>query len=196
MEEWRAKNWQKVKLKQTHRGMIDRCHNPERMKRWGASAGIAGAWRDYGAAGVTVCPGFRDPERGLAEFTRVMGDPPSRLETCDRIDPGAGYFCGGCEECRGRGMEGPNVRWASKAIQDANRKNSRFITGLDPKAGERVTLTLNEWGRRLGLSPRTIAQRLEKVERGDWPVERLLDPRRWIREDGSDEEATEEVCPF
>lgn len=159
MKEWREKNWQREKLRNTWRGMNDRCHNPARMKRWAAAAGIAGAWRDYGAAGVKVCDRWRDPEKGFENFCADVGPPPSKADTLDRINPYGGYAPDNC-------------RWSSKPIQDANRKNAVPLEGRDPETGELVSLTIGEWARRLGITRSCLNMRLRR----GWPLEQALTP--------------------
>lgn len=147
---WREANWQRRKLRDTWRGMIDRCHRPERMRRWAISSGAPDV-KDYSGAGVTVCARWRDPERGFAAFVEDIGPPPTKVATLDRINPHRNYTPSNC-------------RWADPALQAANRKNARFVEAR----GER--LTLSEWARRTGVNRRTIAGRLDR----GWPPERAL----------------------
>jgi hypothetical protein len=169
MKRWREEHWAEEKLRNTLRGMINRCHRPDRMKRWASAAGIAGAWRDYGAAGVKVCDGLRAGKAGLALFREVVGLPPTKAHTLDRIDPCGSYVCGRCDSCKAEGATA-NVRWADKATQDANRKNARPLPGFDPDTGDFVELTINEWGRRLGIPAVTLRKRMK----AGWPIERVL----------------------
>lgn len=147
---WRESNWQRRKLRDTWRGMIDRCHNPERMRRWAQASGIPDV-RSYAGAGVSVCARWRDPERGLAAFASDVGPPPTKAATLDRRNPHRNYTPSNC-------------RWADPALQAANRKNARFV------AARGLRLTLSEWGRRTGIDRRTIAARLDR----GWPPERAL----------------------
>lgn len=148
---WREANWQRRKSRDTWRGMIDRCHRPERMRRWAISSGAPDV-RDYSGAGVTVCARWRDPERGFAAFCADLGPPPTKAATLDRINPHRNYTPSNC-------------RWADPALQAANRKNARFVEAR----GER--LTLSEWARRTGVDRRTLAKRLDR----GWPPERALE---------------------
>jgi hypothetical protein len=61
--------------------------------------------RFYGARGVTACERWRD----FAAFLADVGPCPSPELTLDRIDPHGNYEPG-------------NVRWASWAVQRANRR--------------------------------------------------------------------------
>lgn len=169
MKAWHAANWAEEKLRNTLKGMINRCHRPDTMKRWANAAGVPGSWRDYGAAGVKVCTGLRAGKAGLALFLEVVGLPPTKAHTLDRIDPERGYECGRCEACTEAGAT-TNVRWATKEVQDANRKNARPLPGFDPDTGDYVELTINEWARRLEIPAVTIRKRLK----GQWSLERAL----------------------
>jgi hypothetical protein len=168
LAQYREERWAEEKLRDTLKGMINRCHRPDTMKRWAAAAGIAGAWRDYGAAGVKVCDGLRAGKKGLDLFREVVGLPPTKAHTLDRIDPYGSYTCGRCDSCREAGAP-TNIRWADKATQDANRKNARPIPGFDPDTGDFVELTITEWARRLDVDRSLLARRLKAL-----PIERVL----------------------
>jgi hypothetical protein len=145
---WRKSNWQAVKLRDTWRGMIDRCHNPVRMRRWANACKFA-VYRDYGAEGVKVCRRWRG-ENGLALFSSDMGPPPTKEHTLDRIRPSRGLYSPG------------NCRWATPAEQAANRKNTYWLTAKDPVSGESATLSLSEWARRTGKCRTTIKKWIDK----------------------------------
>lgn len=78
----------------TWRSMIARCEVP-------GNAGFG----NYGARGVTVCPRWRD---SFEAFIADMGERPEGM-TLDRIDPEGNY-------------ESSNCRWATLAVQAANRR--------------------------------------------------------------------------
>lgn len=180
MKAWRAARWAEEKLRNTLKGMINRCHNPRAMKRWANAAGIAGSWRDYGAVGVKVCDGLREEgKKGLALFLSVVGLPPTKAHTLDRIRPEGSYTCGVCPACVAEGVE-LNIRWADRATQASNRKNARPIPGFDPDTGDYVELTINEWGRRLLVPAVTIRKRFK----AGWSIARALSRDPAERDDG------------
>lgn len=75
----------------------------------------------YGGRGITMCERWLEYENFLAD----MGSPP-KGHSLDRIDNNAGYSPDNC-------------RWATKLVQQRNRRNTRFLT----LNGE--TKTLAEW---------------------------------------------------
>ncbi len=157
---WRQAHWQKVKLRDTWRGMIDRCSHPSRLRRY-ANAPHLPSPRHYIDQGIKVCARWRHPTRGLAAFAEDMGPPPSRAHTLDR-------------KRNTRGYSPSNCRWATPAEQHANRKNARLVTATDPTRTDptttpttstparQLTLTLSAWGRLTGVDRRTIAARLDR----------------------------------
>lgn len=146
-KEWRERNWQRRKLRDTWKGMINRCHRPEVMRRW-ANASQVPKPRDYAGAGVKVCERWRG-DGGFERFCRDVGPPPTPKHTLDR------------KRCD-RGYTPSNVRWADPKLQARNRKNACWLEALDPKTHERVTLSLSEWERYTGISRRTITARLQR----------------------------------
>lgn len=68
--------------------MLNRCNNPD-----------APAYDHYGGRGISVCPEWQDPEMGLSNFIRDMGERPEGC-TIDRIDNSAGYSRNNCEWVR------------------------------------------------------------------------------------------------
>jgi hypothetical protein len=111
---WRREiGWAKAKLANTYRGMLRRCMDPysERYR----NAKTIPVWGDYGRLGITVCQRWLGP-KGFHHFVLDMGPPPTREHTLDRKRNDRGYMPS-------------NTRWADKATQDANRKNTRWITG-------------------------------------------------------------------
>ena len=74
--------------------MIQRCHNPK-----------VPVYMYYGARGVTVCKRWR---QSFLNFLADMGPRP-KGKTLDRIRNSRGYMPSNC-------------RWATKAVQKANRR--------------------------------------------------------------------------
>lgn len=109
--------------------MVKRCTN-QKYKRY----------KDYGGAGITVCPRWRD----FANFLTDMRECPPDL-SIDRIDNTRGYEPGNC-------------RWATVAQQARNTSRTRMIEFN----GE--TLCLRDWERRIGLGYGTLWRRLAKGE--------------------------------
>jgi len=80
--------------------------------------------------------------------------------------------------------EAGNVKWSTKEEQDNNRRTNRRIT-YDGK-----TMTMTEWARSIGLSPKTLSTRI--VDNG-WTVEEALTTPKGAKR-GSKEVAMEKVA--
>lgn len=96
-------------------------------------------FKNYGGRGIGICAPWRD---SFAVFLAHVGPRPSGTHSIDRIDNSRGYEPG-------------NVRWATPTEQASNTRANRKLE----HAGER--LTVNEWARRTGIRPSTIAFRLK-----------------------------------
>jgi len=94
-----------------------------------------------------MCQEWRDSFRA---FLRDMGLRPENTYL-ERINNEKGYEPGNC-------------KWATMKEQLANTRRNHTLT-LNG-----ITLHISEWSRRLGLSRRTIDDRISK----GWPVERVL----------------------
>jgi hypothetical protein len=146
LRSWRSKNWQQRKLRDTWRGMVDRCYRPHRSERvW---LKLVPRWRDYGAKGVKVCARWRGND-GFKLFCEDMGPPPTLEHTLDRINPRFGYRPSNC-------------RWADPKTQAENRKNTVWVTAKHPETGEVETRCLGDWQRETGIDRRTISRRLRR----------------------------------
>jgi len=101
----------------------------------------------YGGRGIMV----HGPWLKFENFLADMGERPSRLHSIDRIDPNGNY-------------EPSNCRWILNAHQSKTRATNHYVT----HAGE--TMTLADWGRRIGIKGHSICRRL----RNGWSVEDAL----------------------
>jgi len=61
-----------------------------------------------------------------------------------------------------------NCRWGSKALQTANRRNTRYLTD-----SQGIRLTISAWTRRFGVPGKKILQR---VDRDKWSVDDAVRP--------------------
>lgn len=112
-------------------------------------------FHDYGGRGIKVC------EQWNASFETFLADmgpcPPGH--SLDRIDNNGHY-------------EPDNCRWASRKEQQNNTRRNRIIT----YNGQSLSVT--EWARRLGISDRTISNRIHTCGISN-PVQLLAPPRRY-----------------
>jgi len=114
-----------------------RCLNPENE-----------AYPDYGGRGITVCDRWLESPR---HFFEDMGPKPSPMHELDRINNDGNYEPGNC-------------RWATRKINDRNRRNNHWVE----IAGERKTLA--EWCELRRLPRSTVQKRL----RAGWTPDRAL----------------------
>jgi DNA-binding MarR family transcriptional regulator len=107
--------------------MFTRCRNPN-------GAGFA----THGARGITIC------ERWLQfpNFLKDMGFKPSEKHSLDRIDNNGNYEPGNC-------------RWATKAEQSKNTRNTRLVMVKG------VRMCLSDAAKELGMSRSTLRKRLK-----------------------------------
>lgn len=107
--------------------MRDRCTNPKNK-----------SYGDYGGRGISVCEAWND----FKAFFRDMGPKPAGT-SIDRIKNDKGYEPGNC-------------RWATRAVQNSNTRQNKFITING------VTKTHADWEREKGLRPGRIYARLSR----------------------------------
>lgn len=107
-------------------GIIQRCTNPK-----------SNAFKYYGGRGIKICDEWVN---SVESFFKYVGDRPSKLHTIDRIDSNGNYEPG-------------NVRWATKAEQQQNKRNTivLIING--------VSATVSEWSKLSGTNRQTITTR-------------------------------------
>lgn len=109
-------------------------------------------YKDWGGKGIKVCDEWLyDFER----FYRDMGPRPDPSYSLDRKDGTKGY----CKE---------NCRWASKKEQSVNRPS--WVNEISFNG---QTKTITDWAIELGISRRSLYERLQK-----WPIERALSERK------------------
>lgn len=106
--------------------MLARCSDPRST-----------VWHNYGGRGIKVCDRWR---ASFWNFYADVGDRPFGM-SLDRINNDGNYEPG-------------NVRWASKRVQQNNRRNSKMLT-INGR-----TECLTDWAREYGLSRFTLAKRL------------------------------------
>jgi hypothetical protein len=128
-------------------------------------------YEDYGGRGIKVDPVFMDPITGFDAFLADVGTKPSRDLSLDRISNDLGYAPG-------------NLKWSTRSEQQANRRAKQehvkdFGWGFKPyivkrRDGVAITrysplvpladrvLSLKEWEDELGVSQRTLRQRLQR----------------------------------
>lgn len=119
-------------LYQTHRGMMDRCYNPD-----------AESYGWYGARGITVCPEWHDVAAFIAWIEAEIGPRPDGC-TLDRWPDNNGNYAPG------------NVRWADPEEQGRNRRDNLLLT-LDG-----VTRCAAQWSEDLGLTEDAIRGRISR----------------------------------
>lgn len=110
--------------------MKQRCYNKNRD-----------CYDNYGGRGIIVCDEWKDSFSNFY-FWAIKNGYSDDL-TIDRIDVDGNY-------------EPNNCRWATRKIQDNNRRTNRYIT-IDG-----ITHTLEEWIDIYGMSKNTVRQRIKR----------------------------------
>lgn len=104
--------------------------------------------QNYRERGIYVCKRWRV---SFANFLQDMGPRPTSSHSLDRRKNNKGYTPSNC-------------RWATRQIQNENRRSVRFLTFQ----GERLNIT--QWAAKLGLHKQTILSRL----RVGWSTRKTL----------------------
>lgn len=91
------------------------------------------AYKDYGGRGITMCDRWLN---SFTDFHKDVGDAPSPEHTLDRIDNDKGY-------------EPSNVRWATRAEQNANRRLEAFSHSKSGYRGIQRHKAANKWVARI-----------------------------------------------
>lgn len=127
---------ERVRLLNIRLAMIARCHDPRNPQ-----------FKDYGGRGIAVCQRWRDSPDA---FIRDIGPRPAGM-TLDRIDNDRGY-------------EPDNLRWASRAEQQRNRRNNILVV----VGGREMVLT--DAAAEAGLSFNAVRKRMLR----GWTIEDAL----------------------
>lgn len=124
------------------------------------------SYKHYGGKGVTVCQEWRG-RGGYQRFLAAIGHRPSPKHTVDRIDPSGNYEPG-------------NVRWATRAVQGANKRNTIRVK----YRGKLVTLAdlAREYGMYHGMLHYRIVE--QKMSVAEALKKRHMKPRAKVEYDG------------
>lgn len=106
--------------------MKKRCYYPKAVN-----------YADYGGRGIVVCDRWKD---SFENFYADMGDPPSEDHSIEREDTNGNY-------------EPNNCSWATRVMQQNNRRNTVLVTHDGRTQG------LSEWARELGVARSTLIMR-------------------------------------
>jgi hypothetical protein len=116
----------------------------------------------YGARGITVCERWR---QSFEAFYQDVGPRPSPEHSIERLNNDGNY-------------EPSNVVWAIRDQQNNNKSTSVFIE----HSGERLTIA--QWSKKLGISQKTLGERMK----AGWTAEEIVttpkEPRVWTRSPG------------
>lgn len=91
----------KTAIYSVHNAMMNRCYNPKNP-----------AYKNYGGRGIKVCDRWHD----VQNYIQDIGARPSPEYSIDRIDNDGNY-------------EPDNIRWATNAEQNQNRRQFRTVNG-------------------------------------------------------------------
>lgn len=116
--------------------MHTRCTNPNQE-----------SFANYGARGISVCERWNSFENFLAD----MGPKPSPRHTIERMDNERGY-------------NPTNCRWATRAEQNTNTRQNRYLTFKGK------TMALSQWAREVGLTGSALTARLNR----GWSIDDAL----------------------
>lgn len=118
--------------------MIQRCENPGHE-----------AFAYYGGRGIAICAEWRQSFSAFRAWALANGY--ERGLTIDRVLPDGNY-------------EPSNCRWATKAVQVKNRRESITSLMIDHR-GRRMTLS--SWSSEIGIRYTTLIKRFHNGLRGD-----------------------------
>ena len=109
--------------------MKKRCYYPKAIN-----------YADYGGRGITVCDRWKD---SFENFYADMGNPPSEDHSIERENTNGNYEPGNCS-------------WATRVMQQNNRRNTVLVTHEGRIQG------LSEWARELGIARSTLIMRRKR----------------------------------
>jgi len=115
------------------------------------------AYPYYGGRGITICEKWKND---FSAFLADVGERPSPKHTIDRFPDNDGNY------------EPGNVRWATRAEQIHNRRNTRKVLFQ----GKNVALSVA--CKALGLTLKLVTSR---IDRGWSPERAISEPARWRR---------------
>lgn len=121
-----------------HQAMLSRCYDKNDI-----------GYDNYGGREIVVCERWRN---SVVAFIEDIGRRPSPKHSVDRIDSNGNYEPG-------------NVRWATDAEQNANKRNVHKINAF----GE--VHSISEWSRLRGVPLQTLWRRIVRL---GWDHERAL----------------------
>lgn len=98
-------------------------------------------YKSYGYRGITVCDQWLNDSSNFINWAIQNGY--SETMSLDRIDVNRGYSPSNC-------------RWADIKTQNNNKRNNHIVS----YNGQSLTVT--QWGELLGISRRTLTDRLKK----------------------------------
>ena len=130
-----------TKLYFVYHKIKDRCYNPNEK-----------GYKNYGGRGIAMCQEWQDDFMNFYNWAIENGYKEGL--SIDRINNNGNY-------------EPSNCRWATREIQNKNKRSNRYITFN----GE--TKTLTDWSLSLGFSDDTVRRRLKD----GWSIERALTER-------------------
>jgi hypothetical protein len=122
-----------------YRAVLQRCNNPKSK-----------AYKYYGGRGIKICDRWLE---SFENFWEDMGEEHRDTLTLDRINNNGNY-------------EPSNCRWATRKMQQNNRRANFFITYKDE------TLTIAEWADKLNIGFGTLAHRIKYAQ---WPIAKALE---------------------
>jgi len=117
------------------------------------------AFHRYGGRGIKVCNRWKTFENFWKDMHKSF-DPSLTLE---RINNNKGYSVRNC-------------RWASNEEQSKNKSSNVFLTY------KKLTLTLGEWSKHLGINKQTLSERLRRGWSAEETLSKPVDTRHWSRE--------------
>lgn len=111
-------------------------------------------YENYGGRGISVCAEWKNDYIAFRDWSLSHGydaNAPHGECTLDRIDVDGDYCPSNC-------------RWISNFEQQSNRRDNVYATHNNQ------TLTVAQWARALGVSEKTLRQRIDR-----WGVERAIE---------------------